>query len=754
VTIDPSEGDSFLQRLIPATIRADADPELRWSARDGVALGGSAALDVVVPVDKTLGPIIVDSLHFRLRGGDGTTELLAAITGGVAIPPLEIVVMDVGIELVLEPGAADGLLDGLGVTARFKPPNGVAATLDLEPAARGGGIVAYFPDTGRYVGGVAVDFVSIGLSALIVVDTKLPGDPKWALFATLGATFGAPGLPLGFGFLLTGVGGIFALNRTMDVEALAEGIKSGAADAIMFPDDPAGGSAELVAQLDSWFPIAEGSAVFGVDAQLAWGSGSLITAEVGVMVSFPDLDFVVLGTIESVLPNETAPELELHMDALGVIELSEGTVWITAALYDSAIAETIHVSGGMALYGRFTADPFFLLSVGGYHPSFQPPGGVPGAVLDLDRMRAEVSISDAVHYSLEAYFAVTSNTLQFGAEASLEASAKFLGVTYTARGEIGFDVLLVFSPFAFVVDFEASVSVTAGSGDHELFAVSLSAHLEGPKPWYATGHARFTFLTIDVKFEIEVGGDQPAQAPPTENVLELVRVALEDAAAWRAIAPVTSTVLADDVPAPESDEVWARPDAELEALQDVAPLNRALDHYGAYEITGERTLTITGAGVDGATGLQWEEGIGYFAPAQYDDLTRAEKLSAPSYEPMTAGVRFGGAAIALPPKGQVREVAPTYERAVVDGDVRTGFAVEGMEVTMEVATFGHVAASATVSTDTGPFTLEPVTWGTVDAVTGRLVGTAGTYREAVVQMRAAPRGTRKIAPTYAARGIS
>ena len=56
-------------------------------------------------------------------------------------------------------------------------------------------------------------------------------------------------------------------------------------------------------------------------------------------------------------------------------------------------------------------------------------------------------------------------------------------MTYTARGEIGFDVLLVFSPFSFTVDFEVSVAVTAGSSDRELLAVSLAAHLEGPKPW-------------------------------------------------------------------------------------------------------------------------------------------------------------------------------------------------------------------------------------------------------------------------------
>jgi hypothetical protein len=749
VTIDPAEGDAFVQGLIPASVQADADPELRWSARDGLSLTGGAGLDVVVPVEKSVGPITVDSLHIALSGGDGTAAFLFAVTGGVSQPPLDIVVLDVGLELELGPGVDGGLIDGLGVSARFKPPDGAGVTLDLAPAASGGGFAGYFPDTGRYVGDAAFEFVEVGLSAVIVVDTKLPGDPGWALFASVAATF--PGLPLGFGFLLTGVGGIFALNRTMDVDALAEGIKSGAADAIMFPDDPAGDCALLVSQLDAWFPVAEGSAVFGVDAQLAWGTGALVTGELGVVVSFPDLDLIVLGTIESVLPNADAPELELHMDALGVIDLGEGTVWITAALYDSALAQTIHVSGGMALYARFTDDPFFLLSVGGYHPSFQPPGGLPGAVLDLDRMRAEVTISDDVHYSLEAYFAVTSNTLQFGAEASLEVSSRFLGVTYTARGEVGFDVLLVFSPFAFVVDFEASVTVTAGSGEHELLAVDLSAHLEGPKPWYATGHASFDFLGIDVPFEIEVGASSPPEAPALQDVLELVKTALEDAAAWRAIAPGTSIVLADDAAVAGEDEVWARPDAELEAIQDVAPLDRALDHFGAYEITGPSTLTLSHAGVDGADGLLWEEGIGYFAPAQYDDMTRSEKLAAPSYEPMTAGVSFGGSAIALPPKGQVRTVTPTYEQAVVDGEQRIPHGLGGLELPMQTATFAHMGERKTVVVDGGPFALEPVTWSTVDSVTGVADGSPGTYRDALQAARAAPRGTQKIAPAYASR---
>ena len=749
VTIDPSQGDGFLQRLMPVSVRADADAELRWSARNGVSLGGTAGLDVVVPIEKTLGPVNVNSLHFALTGGEGSATFLAAITGGVSLPPLDVLIMDVGLELELVPGASDSLVDGLGMAVRFKPPLGVGLELDMD-AAEGGGFIGHDPDTGRYWGNLSLTFGEYGIGAICVVDTRLPGDPQWALFASISGTW--PGLPLGFGFLLTGVGGILALNRTMDVEALAAGLKSGAADAIMFPDDPLGDAALIVSELDAWFPIADGSFVFGIAAQIAWGAKALITAELGIVISFPDLDIVVLGTITSILPDDEKAQLELHMDTLGVIDLGEGTIWITSALYDSALVHTLHLSGESALYARFTNEPFFLLSVGGYHPAFQPPGGLPGALYDLDRMRASIDISEDVYFALEAYFAITSNTLQFGSQATLEASSKFLGVTYRARGEVGFDVLLVFSPFSFSVDFEVSVTITAGSGDHELLAVSLAAHLEGPQPWACSGHARFTFLGIDVGFEFDVGGNLPAAAPATENVLVLVVAALREAAAWRPVAPGATPVLLAEAAAVEG-EVWAAPDADLEAVQDVAPLERELDHYGAYAVSGPRVLTIAAAGVDGAgQALTWTTSADYFAPAQYDDLSRSEKLSAPSYEAMTAGVRFGIDGIAVPADDEARAITARYERAVIDGPVRTGLKADGLAVSMETASFGHVVASGrSVAAETGPFALEPVTWVTADAVTGRSTGKAGSYRTAVLAERDAPRGSARVAPAYALR---
>ena len=73
----------------------------------------------------------------------------------------------------------------------------------------------------------------------------------------------------------------------MDVDALAAGLKSGAADAIMFPDDPLGDAALIVSELDAWFPIADGSFVFGIAAQITWGTKALVTAELGIVHLVP-----------------------------------------------------------------------------------------------------------------------------------------------------------------------------------------------------------------------------------------------------------------------------------------------------------------------------------------------------------------------------------------------------------------------------------------------------------------------------------
>ncbi|MFT3903903.1 MAG: hypothetical protein QM727_12070 [Niabella sp.] len=53
------------------------------------------------------------------------------------------------------------------------------------------------------------------------------------------------------------------------------------------------------------------------------------------------------------------------------------------------------------------------------------------------------------------YFAVTSNTVQFGARAELYFGFSACNI----KGHIGFDALFQFSPFYFIVQVSASLSV-------------------------------------------------------------------------------------------------------------------------------------------------------------------------------------------------------------------------------------------------------------------------------------------------------
>jgi hypothetical protein len=748
LVLDLGAADSFLRGVIAEPPVIDAGGELRWGSESGLRIGGGVGLTVTLAIERQAGPFYIESLSLAVGGSDAGASLAATTIGSLTIGPFKATVEDIGASLELVP-APDGFA-GLDAQVAFVPPTAVGLELELEGAS-GAGYIWIDHEAGRYAGALELDFLALGLSAVVVVDTRLPDDPDgWALFCSLSLTF--PQVPLGFGFFLEGVGGIVCLNRTLDAEALAGGLKSGAVDAILFPENALADAALIVSQLDSWFPLSDGSLVLGVAGRITWGTPkTIVTGDIGVVLSFPELDFAVLGSITMELPEEE-PVLELHMDTLGSVDLSEGTVLVAASLYDSSLLNTISLSGDMAMYARFGDDPYFLFSVGGYHPDFEPPGGLPAVVTDLDRMRVEVTLSEDVWYALEAYVAVTSNTLQFGSQASLEASVGFLGTTYTARGAVGFDVLLVFSPFSFSAHFEASVSVTAGNSDNELLAVALSAHLEGPKPWYASGQASFDFFGINVPFNIEVGGAAAVEAPEGENVLDSVVAALRDASAWRGVPPAgaaPAVLLAEA----GGEGLPARPDAELEAVQSVAPLERTIDRYGIYEVLGPDRLDITGASIGGQD-ADWEHVHDWFAPAQYDDMSRNEKLGAPSYEQMVAGVRFGTSTVtAGDAPGHTRTVTPVYESKILDIDRTHVLDAQPIATDLASATAAlrldgtrRRLSGRTVSSPS--FRVGPTAWTTADAVTGEGRGLGTTYREALADRHAAGPSVR-VAPTYA-----
>ena len=644
-------GSSFLAAILGAAeVDVDLSLEARWSGAAGFTVGGGPALSVALPLHVTLGPVTLDRLTLAFgavpadgSGPVGGLRVEARVDLSASLGPFAAIVAGLGVATAV--GGADGtpvVVGPLGLEVVPLPPQGIGLSLEAEAISAEGLLLV---DGERWVGGLSAEILAVGVDVLVVVDTSPPADPGgFALLASLSLRF--PGIPLGFGFSLTGLGGLLALGRRVDAEALALGLRDGAADAILFPADLLRDIDVIVGQVDQFFPLAADSTVVGPVAEISWGVPIVVRAQVGVVVALPDGLVVVLGSVHVVLPDEAAPVLELHLDVLGVLDVPGGTLLVTASLYDSRLLGVIELSGDAAVYASWLSDRYLLVSVGGYHPGFQPPSSVPAVLESLRRMRADIDLGFGVTAAFEAYVAVTSNTVQFGGRVEIQASAEFLLVTYTARGWFELDVLLRFSPFAIVADASAGVAVYAG--DRELLGVRLSVHLEGPQPWFASGDARFDFFGIKVRFDFSVGGHAPPQVRGTEDVLELVRLALAASSSW---SPEPAAGLRAGI-ALAGDTAGIRPDDVLVGLQAVAPLERTLDRVG--ELTPEQSsVSVTGvtvAGGDGTavTGLDVEDVLDWFAPAMFDSLPDTARLSAPSYEEMVAGVRVGAARVTVP----------------------------------------------------------------------------------------------------------
>ncbi len=633
-----------IAKVLPLDLHLPFDLGIEWSSIHGLTLAGSASLEIELADEILIAGGLFAFRNLVLGFDIGDDAFTLGVVGDVHfdLNVLQATVGGVGIGFELGFPGSGGSAGPIDVGLSIDPPNSIGLAVDLE-AVSGGGFLDIDHEIGRYSGALSLEVISVGITAITVIDTQLPGDPDgFAVFASLTITF--PGIPLGFGFVLTGVGGIVAINRTIDPEALGSALLNGALDGLMFPDDPIGDAAALIAQIDDYFPLQQGSAVFGPVIELGWGAPTpLITAQVGVLIALPDGIITILGSISALLPTPAAPLITLNMDVLGVIDLPAAEISVVASLYDSRLLETISLSGDMAMFVRATGQPYFLLSVGGYHPSFQPPANIPASMHDLRRMTASIAIASNVEVSIRAYFALTSNTVQFGASINVEASVEIWPTTYSARGWFEFNILLQFSPFKLVADMSAGVAIY--SGNKELMGVELSVQLEGPEPWYVVGNASFKFFGVKVKFELEVGSQAVGEPKESVPIREQVVEALKSASAWSEAGPVdgdaAGIVYGELDPATPDDTVWVRADHQLAVTQGIAPLERTIEVVGqGVPAAGHEELTVTGAAF-GDSEVPYELVDDWFAPAQYESMGRTEKLTRASYEMMVAGVSFG-----------------------------------------------------------------------------------------------------------------
>jgi hypothetical protein len=629
VVIDTTHGDGLLQKLLAGTkVEGGFDLALGVSSARGFYFGGSSSLDIRMPVHVALGPVTLQALNLEVGLDKNHIPISVGADVGAELGPLQAVVQNVGVTATLTLVEGNGgNLGPLALAIDFKPPTGVGLSVEAGPIS-GGGFLSLNPAKGEYFGALELSFQGLfSLKAIGIVNTKMPdGSDGFALLILITAEF-IP-IQLGFGFTLIGVGGLLGLNRSLDTEALGQGVRTGSIQNVLFPPDVVGNIVQIVSDLRSFFPLEEGHFVVAPMGKLGWGTPTMISLELGVVIDIPSPQLAIIGVLRCLLPEEDLPLLRLQVAFAGGIDFGKGLIWFDASLFDSGIL-VYTLSGDMALRIGWGAEQIFVLTVGGFHPAFHE---VPPDLTGMKRVTVALMSGSNPRLVAETYFAVTSNTVQSGARVELYAAA----CGFNIFGYLGYDLLIQFDPFHFVADLGAGLALRHGS--HTIAGISVSCELSGPTPWHAKGDAslEILFFSIDIGFDVTWGDDTPSLPTPTEDVLPLVVAAVEKDAAWRTEWPANtsqSVTLREATPPPGS--LLVHPFGVVSLSQKVVPLDFSIDHFGNKKPSGATSFAITTAG--GGAEDQREQ----FAVASYVTMSDSEKLSRKSFEQMKSGLRFG-----------------------------------------------------------------------------------------------------------------
>ncbi len=244
--------------------------------------------------------------------------------------------------------------------------------------------------------------------------------------------------------------------------------------------------------------------------------------------------------------------------------------------------------------------------------------------------------------SLGAYFAVGTNTVQFGAHLDLKASVKVAKI----KGYLSFDALFIFNPFRFEVAIKAGVALSAFGVN--LLAVALAFNFSGTSPWRVKGKAsvKILFWKVKANFNVSWGDKAKEIAPEVTQLFPIFMEVWNDARNWKALASDYNDKLVMLMETPKDDLV-IHPLQGFSFEQDRIPLNQSLDSYGKtlpadyknFRFNPESVRVGSNSGrIQISSTNSLEKAL--FIPADFIQMSNEDKLAAPSFVDMDSGFTY------------------------------------------------------------------------------------------------------------------
>jgi len=685
--VGTDQADSFVSTVLSgASLDASFDVGFGWTAGTGFSFTGSGSLQVQLPVHISLGPVDLSAVTLDVGIQGNTFPIGLKVDISAALGPLQAALQQVGAAANLSfPSGGHGNLGAAELDFGFLPPKGVGLSLDTGTVV-GGGFLSVDPAHGQYSGALQLEFVDfLSLQAIGLITTQMPdGSKGFSLLFIITADFGS-GIELGFGFTLLAVGGLIGLNRSMLMQPLMDGIRNDSIEAILFPQNVVANAPRILSDLQTIFPVQPGTFLIGPMAKLGWGEPTLISVTLGVIIEIPPGDVAILGVLKVQLPADDVAVLVLQVNFAGALEFDKQRLYFFAALYDSRVL-FITLEGEMGALVVYGDGSNFVVSVGGFNPKFNPP---PLPFPSPKRIEVDIINESDARIRCDGYFAITSNTVQFGAKSEF-----FFGYSsFNLSGSSGFDVLIQFSPFHFTADISTSFSVNVfGVG---AFSVDMDLTLDGPTPWHAHGTASISlfFFSIGIGVDFTWGASQNTLLPPIA-VMPILAAEFGKQSNWKAVLPGGSNLLVTlrhfD---PAESEIVLHPVGTLQVSQRSVPIDLTIDKDGNQQPSDANyfTLEVISGGLSKKQTLQER-----FAPAQFENMQDAAKLSAPAYVPMDSGIELAAAGNTFA-SGTAISRNVRYDLTVIDTKLRR---VARQFFNYTAALFAHFLAGSSAARST------------------------------------------------------
>lgn len=623
--------NSFFKMFLKDDPTMKISTSLLYDMQNGLKIDGGAKFHLDFDISKLeIGPVKFDKLSVdlgNLSGSFGDLGMTLGSTFALDFSCLTMSFENLGISFDINFLKPDGSLGDYDFSGSFKFPDGIGISIET-PVVKGAGLISYDKSEGTLFSALSLEVLKkFTVGCIIDADLGVKDGHCFSLVALISTSF-SPGIPLGMGFSLNGVGGCLGLNRKYDADAVSGGVRSGVFGSVFFVDNVMNHLTEMKTAVKQFFPEKKKQFFLGVLCKICFEP--VVTCEFGLLIQAPNpMSIGIVGALKVRVGDTDLIKINVYF--FGDIDFDKG-LRFDASIVDSEIVG-LKLEGDMA-FRLFWGGPYkgFGLSIGGFHPAYKPEEGLKFAP---NMRRLSLSLNyDIVKIKLETYLAVTSNSFQIGAHLDLQVGWKKFGLI----GYAGFDALFVFKPFRFSFSLEVGVAVMVGSA--KLFSVDLALSVEGPAKWRVKGKAYFTVLFIPVKCDFSLAwGDSPKEERRATIAVwkdVLLPELLRDNN-W-----ITSSAEQNN-DGKEKDEnamLTLQPNDTFSFNQSAVPFDYPMDLCNdalPEDFTSFRLKKVSIIADNEEFSLETSCLNNDFAPSLYKELSNEERLSNPSYESVTSG---------------------------------------------------------------------------------------------------------------------